>query len=427
VKTVLRNHPYLLPWVALLLLVLGLGSIGAWQVYTRGLVVTGMHDAVPWGLWITVDLSAIGLGAGAFLLSAAIYLLRWRDLEPLGRVAVVVGLLGYTSAALALFLDLGRPERFWHPLAFWNPHSVLWEITMCVVLYTGVLVMELAPVVGHAPWLETRAPRLARLLKKGHGLAPVLAVAGLFLSLLHQSSLGATYAVLVARPLWGKPGTAILFLANAVAAGPALTVVATLAAGQVLRREVVPRRTLERVGRFVGITLGIYLYMRLWDLLAMSYTHLPGRVEGLELLTRGPLAASFWGGELLVGGLIPVLLLLVPRLRTRPWALGLGCVLTTIGLVCARWDVNLSTLLVRVGYVPGQATGGLAVYHPTWVEWVTTLAILAYALLGLTLGLYFLPLFGAEPSYLPLAASEAVSVTPQGDPRCGQRAGDGPA
>lgn len=427
-KRALRDHPYLLPWIALLLLVLGLGAVGAWQVYTRGLVVTGMHDLVPWGLWITVDLSAIGLGAGAFLLSAAIYLLRLKQFQPLARVAVVVGLLGYTSAALALFLDLGRPERFWHPLVFWNPHSVLWEITMCVVLYTGVLVMEVAPVVGHAEWFEARAPGLAHLLQKAHSLAPVLAVLGLFLSLLHQSSLGATYAVVTARPLWGKPGTAVMFLANAVAAGPALTIVATLVAGRVLRRAVVPRETLERLGRFVGVALAIYLYIRLWDFLAMSYTHVPGRVEGIELLTRGPLAPTFWVGEMLLGGLVPVLLLLVPRLRTRPWSLGIGCALAAAGLVCTRWDVNLSALLVRVGYVPGKPVGALVAYHPTWVEWVTTLAILAYALLGFTLAVQFLPLFASEPAHARLAAWEGAVVAPlPGNPGRNTRAEDGGA
>ncbi|MGC8873698.1 MAG: NrfD/PsrC family molybdoenzyme membrane anchor subunit [Chloroflexia bacterium] len=413
-KDWLRGHPYFLPWTALLLLLLAVGGVGAWHVYTRGLVVTGMHDLAPWGLWITVDLSAIGLGAGAFLLSAAIYLLHLREFRPLARVAVVVGLLGYTSAALALFLDLGRPDRFWHPLVFWNPHSVLWEITMCVVLYTGVLVMEAAPIVGYARWFESRAPRLARLLQKAHDLAPVLAVLGLFLSLLHQSSLGATYAVLTARPLWGKPGTAVMFLANAVAAGPALTIVATLVAGRVLRRAVVPRETLERLGRFVGAALAVYLYIRLWDLLAMAYTHLPGRVEGLELLTRGPLSPTFWLGEMLLGGLVPVLLLLVPRLREQPWALGVGCGLAAIGLVCARWDVNLSALLVHVGYVPGELVGALTTYRPTWVEWVTTLAILAHALLGFTLAVQFLPLFGAEPVRATAALREQAATVPPG-------------
>ncbi len=393
----LRRHPYLLPWTAFLLVLLALGGVGAYQVWTRGLVVTGLSDAVPWGLWITLDLSAIGLGAGAFLLSAAIYLLRLRDLQPLGRVAILVGLLGYTSAALALLLDLGRPERFWHPIVFWNPHSVLWEITMCVVLYTGVLVLEFAPVIGHAPWLEKRLPFLARLLQRVHVLSPVLALAGLLLSLLHQSSLGATYGVIPFRPLWGNPGTAVLFLANAIAAGPALTILATLVAERVLGRELVPRRTLLRLGRFVGLALVVYLYMRLWDIFAMSYTHLPGRTEGLEMLSGGPLTVPFWVGEILLGGIVPAVWLLIPRLRERPATLPWASFLAVAGLVITRWDVNLSSMFIRVGYLPGQPLAPLPAYRPTWVEWATTAAILAYALLAYTWSLHLFPLFAPHP------------------------------
>lgn len=414
-KTWLRAHPFLLPWTTVLLLVIGAGAVGAYWVWSRGLVVTGLNDYVPWGLWITVDLSAIGLGAGAFLFSAAIYLLRQKALQPLARVAVLVGLLGYTSAALALLLDLGRPERFWHPLVFWNTHSVLWEITMCVVLYTGVLVLEFAPVVGHAAWLEKRLPFLARLLQRGHALAPLLAVAGLALSLLHQSSLGATYAVLPFRPLWGNPGTAVQFLANAVAAGPAMTILTTLMAARVLRRQVVPPGTLLRLGRFIGIASVIYLYVRLWDVFAMSYTHVPGRAEGLAMVTAGPLALPFWGGEIVIGALLPALLLLTPRLRERTWALSLACGGAVFGLIMARWDVNLSTQLLRVGWIPGQPVGPLAAYRPTWVEWVTTLAIVAYSLLGFTWSLHLFPVFAwpVDKERRALPRQEAAGVVEQ--------------
>lgn len=407
----LREHPFLLPWTVFLLLVCGLGVVAGILVWARGLVLTGLNDLVPWGLWITMDLSAIGVGAGAFLLSAAIYLLGLKEYRPLARVAVLVGVLGYTAAALALLLDLGRPDRFWHPLVFWNTHSVLWEITMCVILYTGVLVIEFLPVIGHAAWLERRAPRLARTLQWLHHLAPALAVVGLLLSLLHHSSLGATYAVLPSRPLWGNPGTAVLFLTNAVFAGPALTILTTLAAQRVLRRTLVPAATLAKLARFVGIVAAVYLYMRLWDLLAMSYTHIPFRAEGLAYVTGGPLAANLWVGELLLGALLPALLLLVPRFRRRPWALPVACALAVIGLVVTRWDVNLSTQLLRVGWMPGRPFGGFASYTPTWVEWATSAAIVAYWLLGFTLSIHLFPVWAQETP--PAAATVRRAAEPR--------------
>ncbi len=412
-KNWIRSHPYILPWTALLLLVIGAGLVGAFLVWTRGLVVTGLSDQVPWGLWITLDLSTIGVGAGAFLFSAAIYLFKRKELEPLARVAVLVGVLGYTSASLALLLDLGRPDRFWRPIVSGNLHSVLWEITMCVILYLTVLVIEFAPVVGHSAWLEDKFPWLAQPLQRLHGLAPVLAVAGLALSLLHQSSLGATYAVLPFRPLWGKPGTAVLFLFNAVVAGPALTILATGVAQRVLRRQLVPRALLFKLGRIIGWAAVVYLYMRLWDVFAMSYTHIPGRTEGLAMLTGGSLTAPFWLGEILLGLAIPALLLLVPALRERPGALWVACALAVAGLVITRWDVNIASMMIKVGYIPGQAISQIPVYRPSWVEWATGAAIIGYWLMGFTWSLHLFPVFSAHHQEEPvhgMTPSEVATV-----------------
>jgi Ni/Fe-hydrogenase subunit HybB-like protein len=68
--------------------------------------------------------SAIAPGVGAFTFSAAVYVFRIKRLEPLARPAVFVDFLGYASAMLALFLDIGRPDRFWHPLVFWQQFSI---------------------------------------------------------------------------------------------------------------------------------------------------------------------------------------------------------------------------------------------------------------------------------------------------------------
>ena len=177
-----HSNRSLLIWIGSLLTLFLVGLFSMSQVLLHGLQVTDLSDQVPWGLWITVDLSAIALGAGAFSFSAAVYLFRFKRLEILARPAVFVGFLGYTSAMLALAMDIGRPDRFWHPLIYWNVHSVLWEITWCVILYSAVLVLEVMPVVGDSR-LGQRWPWLHRLGHAAHRLTPILAVVGMLLSL----------------------------------------------------------------------------------------------------------------------------------------------------------------------------------------------------------------------------------------------------
>ena len=63
----IRWTPYTY-WVTALLVCMFFGAIAGLIVFVRGLSVTNLTDLVPWGLWITIDLSAIAMSAGAFLL-----------------------------------------------------------------------------------------------------------------------------------------------------------------------------------------------------------------------------------------------------------------------------------------------------------------------------------------------------------------------
>ena len=75
----------------------------------------------------------------------------------MARTAEFIGLIGYTMAMMCLLMDIGRPDRFWHGFVFWNPHSVLWEVTMCVGLYFTVLFFENLPNFARLSWLKENA------------------------------------------------------------------------------------------------------------------------------------------------------------------------------------------------------------------------------------------------------------------------------
>src|SRR5574340_502262 len=97
-------------WLAFLGLLLLVGLVSGLFVFWKGLVITNLTDLVPWGLWITLDLSSIALSAGAFSLCAGVYLFGLKRYAPIARTATFVGLIGYTMAMLSLLLDIGRPD-----------------------------------------------------------------------------------------------------------------------------------------------------------------------------------------------------------------------------------------------------------------------------------------------------------------------------
>lgn len=387
-------------WVTFLALMLAFGLWGAVQVLLNGLEVTGLNDQVPWGLWITQDLTSIGLGAGAFTFSAIVYLFRIKRFEKIARAAVFVGFLGYTSAMLALAMDIGRPDRFYHPLIYWNVHSVLWEITWCVILYTTILALEFLPILFDTPFFS-RWPWLGKLGHNLHKAAPVFAVFGLGLSLLHQSSLGATYGVLSGRAIWFKPSLPIMFIISAIVGGISMTLLLTIIVGKLRNQRVVGRELQFEISRIAGyIALG-YLYIKLWDWAATSY-YSEAHAETLtRLQATTPYTQTFWWLEIVLGLLVPSIILLYRPLRRNDRYVMFALGFIVMGVLVNRWNVTLSGLVAPPQWSPG-VIGNLLVapYSPTLPEIAVTVGIAAYALLGFSLGARYLPLYPKdEPAH----------------------------
>jgi molybdopterin-containing oxidoreductase family membrane subunit len=208
--------------------------------------------------------------------------------------------------------------------------------------------------------------------------------------MLHQSSLGAVYGVIKARPFWYKPEMAVLFMASAIVGGISLTLFASMVASRLTPKAKINDALIERVSHFVAWALVGYLYFRTWDVLAQHYVYEPGRTEGLELLTSGPLSFNFWVLEILLGAAVPMVLLLMPYTRKHPFWRMLALGLVVAGVITYRWDTNLSGLLVVISYLPGEAAIKYTSYYPSLIEIVSGLGIIAYGLLAFSVGVRYL-------------------------------------
>ena len=405
--------PWML-WLGFLSIILLIGFIAGIFVFWQGLSITNLTDLVPWGLWITIDLSAIALAAGAFSLCAAVHLFGLKRYEPIARTATFVGLIGYTMAMLALLLDIGRPDRFWKALVYWNTHSLLWEVTIAIMLYSTVLLFETMPIFARFEWLRKRFPKIVAKMERIHHYAPILAIIGLGLSSMHQSSLGAAYGIIKGRPFWFKPEMSVLFMLSAIVGGISLTLFVSMLASRLTPKAKVNDALIERVSRFVGWLLIGYFYFRAWDALSMSYTYDPGRSEGLRLMTQGPLAFNFWMVELLFGMIVPMVILLYTPTRRNRFCRMVALFLVAAGVVAFRWDINVSGFLVVMPYVPGQAIVYTS-YRPSIIEILTGSAIIAYGLAALSLGVKYLrvvdhTLIEKEPEVAVAKAGERVTA-----------------
>jgi Ni/Fe-hydrogenase subunit HybB-like protein len=163
------------------------------------------------------------------------------------------------------------------------------------------------------------------------------------------------------------------------------------------------RPNLQReISRFLGYALLAYLYLKLWDWAATSYySHAPGTAESLARLNATtPYTPTFWLLEIALGALLPLIVMLVPRLRRDDrWVIA-ACAFVVVGVIVNRWNTTLSGLVAPPDWSPGVlGTGAVASYLPSVTEIAVGLGILAYALGMFTLGVKYLPVFREVPQH----------------------------
>lgn len=345
--------------------------------FTKGLgAVTNLSDRFPWGLWIGFDLlCGVGLAAGAFTLTAIVHLFHLKRFEPIVRPAILTGFLGYVFVILALMFDLGQPWRIWHALIYWNPHSVMFEVAWCVMLYTTVLAIEFSPAVLER--LGFHAP--VRVI---HGLLTPLVIVGVLLSTLHQSSLGSLYLIVPTKlhPLWYSTLLPLFFFISAIAAGIGMVILESYMSKRAFGRHL-EMDLLEPLARAMVVALVIY------GLLRLEVIHRNGAFAEIRSLTyEGRMFLLEFG----LGVVLPVGLLAFQRLRTQATWLVTGAFLAVLGFVVNRLNVSVTGM---------ERAAGLR-YIPSGMEIIVSLGLVGLGMAAFAILVRWFPIF--EPQAAPV-------------------------
>ncbi|HJX12976.1 MAG TPA: Ni/Fe-hydrogenase cytochrome b subunit [Dehalococcoidales bacterium] len=337
--------------------------------YLNGLgAMSNLSDGRAWGLWISFDLyCGVALAAGGFTLAGAVYIFNLKKYHPVVRPAVLTAFLGYTLVILALLVDLGQPWYIWHAIIYWNVHSPLFEVAVCVMTYTAVLALEFSPAVfervnWHVPLRLIRAIQIP------------LVISGVVLSTLHQSSLGSMLLMMpeTLHALWYTPVLPILFLTSAVAVGPAMVIFESTLSTRVFGHKL-DIDILGGLARVIPYILGVYLLLKVIDLMATGEIGLIFSAYPQNLL---------WWGEITIGVILPIILFSMSGMRQSRNAVFWTSVLVVIGLVLNRFNVSMLALGIRPGYA----------YFPHWMEFAISVGLVADALLVIWLAHRFLPI-----------------------------------
>src|SRR5262245_7894752 len=344
-----------------------------------------INQAYPWGWWVGFDmLTRIALGGVGFTMAAAGEIFAIKGFRHIVRAALLVGLLWYLTYAAVLMVELGRPWMIWWVFLSWAPTSAMYEVALCAVAYTTVLVLEFSPLVlaklgWHAP------------VRRIHAVYLLIVVTGVALSSLHQSSLGTLLLLLPTKvhPLWHSELLPVFFLFSAIMAGPAVMLVAHTLATHFLRLQ--PRmNVLRALGRGLTVLVAAYLALRLGDVLYRGVTDLA--------LSFGFEARWFWL-EIVVGLVVPLALLLTPDIDQRKWRLCSAGVCVIIGVVLNRLNAAVITMKVH----------SWESYRPATTEVLISVGalaamVLAYVYLVRWLPIHTEPPLAAPPSPAPAGA-----------------------
>jgi Ni/Fe-hydrogenase subunit HybB-like protein len=344
--------------------------------------IANINQAYPWGWWVGFDmLTRIALGGVGFTMAAAGEIFAVKGLRHMVRAALLLGLLWYLTYAAVLMVELGRPWMIWMVFLSWAPTSAMYEVALCAVAYTTVLVLEFSPLVFAK--LGWTAP-----VRRIHAVYLLIVVTGVSLSSLHQSSLGTLLLLLPTKvhPLWHSELLPVFFLYSAIMAGPAMMLIEHPLATHFLRRE--PRMdALRSLARGLIVLVAVYLALRLGDVIY--------RGQADTALSFGFEARWFWL-EILVGLVLPLALLLVPDVEQRQWGLFSAGLCVVVGIVLNRLNAAVITMKVH----------SWETYRPATTEVLISVGALAGMVLAYVYLVRWLPIH-TEP---PLAPDRAVTA-----------------
>ena len=409
-------------WIAANGAVLAWGVFAMLLVYIKGLNQTNMNNAYGFALWIWADLAVIALGGGAFFTGFLRYIVGKDELKNIINYAVLIGFICYSSALMILGFDIGQPLRGW--FIFWhaNVHSMLTEVAFCLTCYFGVLTIEYIPMVLENRKID-KVPFFHHLGHNMHEIMAVFAATGAFLSFFHQGSLGGVPGVLFGRPFGFREGvlvwpwTFFLFTWSAAAFGPCFTIFITKITETFTRKKLVKDNVIDLLAKISGWMIFFYIIAKIVDTIYWARVTAPSKgFTFMDFYTNNPDSAyGLWIFVLEVGicGVLPGLILIIPKLRRIQGFLWLAVFLGVIGVCLNRWVMVLQVLAIPVLPFDNWFT-----YLPSWQEVATTLLPVAYGVILISISYRYLPIFPQEQELNPIdePAASAEVAEPEAEP-----------
>ena len=243
------------------------------------------NKGILWGWEVSAYVFTKAIAAGAFLVPFIGALFGW--IEPSNNIALwsfSIGLIFLTITGLLLIIDLDQPKRFLYVLL--RPHWDSWLVKggYAITVYGGLLTFLLVAQLLDWNWLSFPIKIITAIT------ALIVAVYTAFL-----------FAQAKGRDFWQSPTLSIHMLLHSLLAGGAVFAIINFFSLEVIGLQQFLAYLL--IGSILANLTTLF-----FELTTSHPTSDSERVS--KMITNGQYSRSFYGGALLLGNLIPLLLLL---------------------------------------------------------------------------------------------------------------------
>jgi len=358
-------------YYAVLCAMLGVVAVGlgaAWYMEHNGHWVTGMDNQIVWGLPHVFAVFMIVAASGTLNIASMASVFGRTAYQPLDRLSGLLALALLMGGLAVLVLDLGRPDRLIVAMTHFNFRSIFaWN----VFLYSGFIA-----VVALYLW-----SMMERRMKRFNKSVAILAF-GWRLGL--TTGTGLIFGLIVAREAYDAAVMAPMFIAMSFAFGLAVFVLVLAALGNCLDQPM-GGYLARRMGRLLAVFVVAVQYFVLVQHLTSLYAAEHSGVEQFILSGGGFVTAVFWGGQILLGGLIPLALLFCKKEALTILRVCLAATLVILGGFAQIYVIIIGGQAYPLALFPGMDVSssffdGVAhTYTPSLPEFCLGLGGLAIA------------------------------------------------
>lgn len=338
---------------------------------------------VHWSLMIVMYPYITGLVAGAFIVSSLYHVFGKEEFQSVSRLALLTSFSFLLVATMPLLLHLGHPERAFNIML--TPHftsamagfGIIYSFYFILVALEIWLVFrkDIVECAQNSKGLKRQFYRIislhaydidAKSLQTDHKVLTILAAIGIPSACLLHGYVGFLFGGIKANPWWSTPLMPIIFLFSAVVSGIAALIIFYQIAMRFSGRPI-NQDCISGLARWLWLFMIISITLELLEIITLAYER-NEEWEVISTLLTQQLSFSFITLQMVIGGMIPFILLMITVLmdkylheRLRNTLAFISASLLMLQVLSMRWNVVIG------GQIFSKSFRGFRDYTPEFL------------------------------------------------------------